>query len=171
MIIKAKKFTLRPYKKGDEESLQKSINDKNIYKYTCSIPYPYTNKIAAEWISRNIRLNRTKNKKEINFAIDVNGKIAGGIGFRNIKSHKASIGYWLGKRYWSKGIMTEALRLAADFGFKKIKLKRIYAHVFKINRASARVLEKNKFKREGLLKKYTLKDGKYIDVISYAKIK
>jgi len=31
MRIKTKKFTLRPYRKGDEESLQENINDKDIY--------------------------------------------------------------------------------------------------------------------------------------------
>lgn len=46
MIIKSKKFILRPYKKWDEKSLQKNINDKDIYRYTLRIPYPYTMKDA-----------------------------------------------------------------------------------------------------------------------------
>jgi len=41
MIIKSKRFILRDYRKGDEKSLQKNINDLDIYRYTSRIPYPY----------------------------------------------------------------------------------------------------------------------------------
>lgn len=39
------KFKLRKFKKGDEESLQRNINDKDIAKYTLEIPYPYKKKM------------------------------------------------------------------------------------------------------------------------------
>ncbi|MFH0868271.1 MAG: GNAT family protein [Candidatus Woesearchaeota archaeon] len=168
-IIKSKKFILRPYRKGDEESLIKNINDKVIYRYTCNIPYPYKQKDAKQWIARCKK--RNKKKTEINFAIDINRKVVGGAGFLNIENHKAEIGYWLGKKYWGKGIVTEAVKLVTNFGFKKLHLKRIYATVFLKNKASARVLEKNGYKREGIMRKFHLKDGKFLDAILYAKVK
>jgi len=163
--IKSKNFTLRPYKKGDEESLIKNINDKDIYKYTVRIPYPYTSKHAKQWIYH------PKNKADINFAIDIRRRVVGGIGLRNITKYKAEIGYWLGKKYWNKGIMTKALKLVTNYGFNKLKLKRIYCQVFSKNKASSRILEKIGYKREGFMRKYHLKDGKLLDSISYAKIK
>jgi len=45
---------------------------------------------------------------------------------------------------------------------------RIAAHVFDFNAASARVLEKNGFELEGLLKKGRQKDGKFLDVKLFA---
>ncbi|HLC60000.1 MAG TPA: GNAT family protein [Candidatus Nanoarchaeia archaeon] len=171
MIIKTRKFTLRPYKKGDEKSLTENINDWNVVRYTCSIAYPYSHKIARVWIEKNLRLFKTKNKKEINFAIDVGGEVIGGIGFKNMDCVKAEIGYWLGKKHWGKGIMTEAVMLMTDFGLKKLKFRRIYANVMIPNKASIKVLEKNRYRREGRLKNFYTKDGKLIDVFLYARTK
>ena len=126
MIIKTKNFTLRAIRKGDEKSLIKNINDKSIYRYTCSIPYPYTKKHAREFINSV----KKKRKDEIHLSIDVDGKIVGGIGLIKIKKHRAEIGYWLGKNYWNKGIISEAIRLVSDFGFSKLKLRRIQSLVF-----------------------------------------
>lgn len=167
--LKAKNFILRPYKKGDEKTFIRHINDKAVYRYTLRIPYPYGLKEARKWISHCKYAMKKKNKAEINFVIDINGKVVGGIGISSIKKHKAEIGYWLGKKYWSRGIMTHAVGLVTSFGFKKLKLRRIYAHIFLKNKASARVLEKNNYKKEGLMRNYYLKDGKLLDAISYAK--
>ncbi len=170
-VIKSKKFIIRPFKKGDEKSLQKNINDKAIYRYTLRIPYPYTMKIANEWIKENLKAQRKKNRDAYRFAIDINKDVAGVISLENIQKHKAEIGYWLAKKYWNKGIMTEAVKLMANFGFKKLKLERIYAPIFSKNRRSAMVLEKNGFKLEGLLRKDICKNGKFSDARLYAKLK
>ena len=48
------------------------------------------------------------------------------------------VGYWLGKKYWGKGIATEAL----EKFLKQIETRPLYAHVAKHNVGSKRVLEK-----------------------------
>ena len=169
VVIKSKRFVLRPYRKGDEKSLQNNINDRDIYKYTDRIPYPYRLVDAKNWIKKCI--NSSRKKTEFNFAIDINGQVVGGIGFDQIKGHSAEIGYWLGKKYWNQGIMGEAIKLVTNFGFRKLKLKRITAHVFHKNKASARILEKNNYKLEGILRKSHSKDGKLYDELLYAKVK
>lgn len=170
-ILKSKGFILRPYRKGDEKSIINNINDRDIYKYTLRIPYPYKPKNAKQWIAKCRKLAKKKKKTEINFAIDIKSNVIGGISLMNIENHKAEIGYWIGKKYWSRGIATEAVRLVTGFGFKKLGLRRIYAAIFIKNKSSARVLEKNNYKCEGLMKKYHQKDGRLLDVILYAKIK
>ena len=85
--------------------------------------------------------------------------------------HKAQIGYWIARKLWNKGIMTNAVRIITEFGFKKLKSKRISANVFLPNKASVRVLEKNNYKLERILRKYHLKDGKLIDALVFAKTK
>ena len=97
-IIKSKNFILRPYRKGDEKSFIKHIDDKVIYRYTLSIPYPYKTKDAKKWIVHCKNLANKKIKTEINFAIDIDGEVVGGIGLSKIKKHKAEIGYWIGKK-------------------------------------------------------------------------
>ena len=169
--LRSRKIVLRPFKKGDEESLIRNINDKEIYKRTLRIPFPYKLKDAKEWVKGCISSAKKRQKNSVNFAITINEEVIGGIGFDQIQQHKAEIGYWLAKQYWNKGIMTEAARLATKFGFDNLKLRRVSAYVFLKNNASARVLEKNGYRKEGLLRKYHLKDGKYIDAMLYAKVR
>ncbi len=167
------KFVLRKFKEGDQKSIIKNINHKEIFNNTSSIPHPYTLENANKWIKRCERNSKLDEPKSVNFAIDINGEVIGSVGFHKIdrKNKRAEIGYWLSKDYWGKGIMTKAVKQATIYGFKKMKLKRIYGYVFSHNKASARVLEKCGFKLEGKLKKHFLKNGKYIDVFMYGKIR
>jgi ribosomal-protein-alanine N-acetyltransferase len=63
---------------------------------------------------------------------------------------RAEIGYDLARQYWRQGIMTEAARVMLQFGFERMNLYRIEADVTVGNDASAALLEKLNFKREGL---------------------
>ena len=171
IVIRSKKFTLRPYKKGDEASLKRNINNKKIYRNTLIIPYPYTSKHAKEWIRKNLKEARKKQPTMLNFVIDINGEVAGAVGFHRIERHKAETGYWLAEKYWNQGIMTEAVKIAVKFGFNKLKLRRIYATTFPFNKASMHVLKKNGYNFEGVLKKYHKKDNKFLDAHLFAKVK
>ncbi len=170
-VIKTGKFVLRPHRKGDEKSLAKNINDKTITRSTLRIPYPYTLKDAEEWIKRNLKEGRKKKPAEINFVVDINGEVAGGIGLSEIKGHQAEIGFWVARKHRNKGITTLALKKVTKFGFEKIKLKRIYACVFSFNKPSMRVLKKNGYKLEGVLKKEIKKGNKLLDNHLFAKVK
>jgi len=170
VIIKSKNFILRPFKKGDEASLIKNINNKKIAKNMLLIPYPYKPKDARSWVKYNLKLNKKKKKEEINFVIDINNEVAGRIGFR-IKGHIAEIGYWLGEKYWGQGIMTAVLRKITDYGFNKLKLRRLEIGIFPFNKASARVAEKAGYKYEGRMRKRVLKDKKLMDSLLFAKVR
>ena len=171
MIIKGKNFTLKPYRKSDEKELVKNLNDKKVSKFMCTVPFPYKIKDAKKFIRESKKHLKKKSKTTINFAIEIDGKIVGGIGFRDVQDNRAEIGYWLGRKYWDKGIMTNVVKSFTEFGFKKLEFIRIQAHVFVQNKNSARVLEKNGYKLEGRLRKFQMKDSKAADCLLYAKIK
>ena len=170
-VIKSKEFILRPFRRGDEKSLAGNINNKKIYRNTAVIPYPYNLKDAKNWILKNLKESKKKNPKMINFVIDINGEVVGSVGLSDIKEFKAEIGYWLAEKYWGRGIMTKAVKLVTKFGFDKLKLKRIYAFVFPFNKASMKVLKKAGYKFEGILRKNSKKDGKFLDDYLFSKIK
>lgn len=73
------------------------------------------------------------------------------------------IGYMLDQRHNGKGYMTEAVRLAVDFGFKELKLHRIEAGVMPHNVRSMRVLEKAGFQKEGIARKNVKINGVWQD--------
>jgi len=167
--IRSKEFILRPFKKGDELSLVKNINNAKIARNTLNIIYPYDINAARGWIKLNQKLDKEKNKSRFHLAIDIRGETAGGIGLSQVNGHSAEIGYWLGENYWGCGIATKAVKLLTKHAFAKLGLRRVYAYVFPFNKASCRVLKKAGYKFEGNLRKNILKDGKPIDELLFAK--
>ena len=67
VILKSENFTLRPYRRGDEESIVENINNKQISRYMSTVPFPYKLKDAKYWVNHNLILDKSRNKKEINF--------------------------------------------------------------------------------------------------------
>ena len=108
------------------------------------------------------------------FCIEVNGRAVGGMGIhpgKDVHSHTATLGYWLGEDFWGRGIMTDAVAAFIDFCFENFPFRRVSAEVFANNPASARVLEKAGFAFEGRLKNNVVKDGELLDSMLYAKTK
>ena len=136
-----------------------------------TVPYPYRLKDAKDWMKICLERKKKKDPESISFSIVIDGEVVGGVGFNKMaKNHKAEIGYWLGRKHWGKGIMPEVVKIVTDYGFKKLKLKRICGFVYSFNLPSMRVLEKNGYKLEGILKKDIKKGGKLFDKHVYAKV-
>ena len=119
-------------------------------------------------------MTHQKMRKKKTFSLGIEFKetkeIIGMVSLMNVDydNKNAEIGYWLGKKYWGKGIMKEAIKLILDFGFKKLKLVRIYAKVMHPNITLAKLLEKSGFKYEGRMRKTILRRGKWMDDLRYS---
>lgn len=173
IMLKGHGFILRPYRKEDYISLTENANNKKLAKNLLEgFPSPYTEKDAKGWIAINLKLY----KKDIymNFVIDIDGKAVGTIGssFTRNQDFMISFGYWLGEKYWGKGIVTEAIKIYVKYIFKTFKkIQRIEARVYPWNEGSKKVLLKNSFKLEGILRKSVFKNGKIIDGYEFSKIR
>ncbi len=82
-------------------------------------------------------------------------------------SKHAELGFGLHRPFWGHGYMTEAARAAVDCGFDRLRLHRIEAEIDPRNRASARVLERLGFVKEGLLRERWIIDGQILDSAIY----
>jgi len=88
--------------------------------------------------------------KGLNFAIEHKNntndpiRLVGIIGLKDldIAKKKGNLGYWIGERYWSKGIGTESVALVINFAFSVLGLEEVWAYVYSENKASIRVLER-----------------------------
>jgi ribosomal-protein-alanine N-acetyltransferase len=67
-------------------------------------------------------------------------------------SARAEVGYVLGREHWGSGYMLEAMKAVVDFAFDQLGLRRLEAEIDPRNIASARLLERLGFAREGLLR-------------------
>lgn len=101
------------------------------------------------------------------------GAVAGSCGFNQLdrENLRAEIGYELGRQYWGRGLMLEALQAVLDHGYRQMQLNRIQALVEPPNAASRGLLSKLGFREEGLLRQYERSKGRFIDVIMYARLK
>ena len=75
----------------------------------------------------------------------------------------AALGYCLGEAAWGHGYATEAARALLRWAFETLDLNRVQAEADTRNAASARVLEKLGFVREGTLREDCVVDGDVSD--------
>ncbi len=164
---------LAAFAPGDEAALVTALNNPAIYERTLRIPYPYTESDARTWLAHLEQKTREQGRPVCWAIRDAGGRLIGGVGFDDFvagQSHRAEIGYWLAQPYWGRGLMTAVVRRACDYAVAEWGLMRVVAHVFAGNAASARVLEKCGFEREGYLRKHFRKDGRLLDVWLYARV-
>lgn len=113
--------------------------------------------------------------ESINWAITFKGenKLLGIIGFYRTKfeDFRSEIGYMLLSENHGKGIASEAVERALDYGFNEMNLHSVEAIIDPRNSASERVLQKNGFVKEGHLKEDTYFNGEFLDSVIYSKIK
>ena len=75
------------------------------------------------------------------------------------QSGETEVSYWIGKKYWGRGIATQALTLF----LKTVKLRPLFARAAKDNLASLRVLEKCGFLKIGEDKGFANARGEEVD--------
>lgn len=84
---------------------------------------------------------------------------------------RAEISYFIGeKSYWGRGYATEAVSLMTKFAFRDLKLHKLRGLVREFNVGSKKVLEKNGYILEGVLRKEERfdKNSVWEDIYSYA---
>ncbi len=98
-------------------------------------------------------------------------RLIGRINLANIVrgiSHSANLGYALAQEYNGRGYATDAVRLMLSFAFQELDLHRVGAATLLHNYGSMRVLEKNRFRREGLALRYLQINGRWQDHYLFA---
>jgi len=83
------------------------------------------------------------------------------------RAARAEIGYTLAREHWRQGYLAEALPALIDHAFGAMQLNRLEADIDPENAASARVLERLGFRREGLLRERWIVRGKPSDSAMY----
>ena len=160
---------LRKWRMSDAKDLAAVLNNKKILNnLRDGLPYPYTERDAADYIADMLSANPNK---IFAYAITIDDRAIGSIGaFRqdNIHSQTAELGYYLAEEYWGRGIMTDAIRQICSLIFETTDIMRIYAEPFSYNAASQRALEKAGFAFEGTLKHNAVKNGKVLEMSIYS---
>ena len=168
-IIETERLILRKFKLRDAPDLQRILGNKEIAKTSVSIPHPYENGMAEDWINR--QEGYFQRGLCLNFAVILKSedRYIGAIGFNEIfKQHnRAQLGYYFDQDYWGKGFGTESVRAMIHHGFSELKFHKISSDVILPNSASIHILEKVGMKHEGTFRQHIMKWGEYKDLAWY----
>ena len=160
---------LRPWREEDICALPALAGDWEVAKNLRDVfPHPYGETDAMDYI-RSVQA--APPQEALMYAIAVDGRLAGSIGIfreKDVYRKSAELGYWLGRDYWGRGIMTWSVGEICAEALAKWDIVRIFAEPFARNLGSRRVLEKNGFRLEGIKKKSVYKAGEILDSCMYA---
>lgn len=163
------RLMLRPFTLDDAPAVRELAGQWEIAETTVSIPHPYEEGVAEEWIRTH---QEAFDKGEaVNFAIALrsDGLLIGAIGMSiNWSNRLAEMGYWIGKPYWNRGYCTEAAREVLRYAFETLGLNRVQARHMTKNPASGRVMQKIGMTYEGLLRQSIFRWGKFEDAAIYS---
>ncbi|HEX7914893.1 GNAT family N-acetyltransferase [Rudaea sp.] len=164
-------ISIRKYQPGDSaaivEAVQESVATVGTWLDWCSNGYGRSD--ADAWIA-----HATAQWDEAGmFAFAVvdatSSDYLGGVGLNQIDqdNRSANLGYWVRQSYESRGVGTQAARLAVGYAFELLKLSRIEIVCAAMNRPSRRVAEKTGARFEGLQSGRLSVHGQALDAAVY----
>ena len=141
-MIETERLLLRPFTPADLDALASLNADPDVMRYIAD-GKPQSraqteirlNEVLDHWQQHGFGLFTAIEKTSGDF-----------VGFCGLKylntSSEIEVGYRLAKRFWRRGLATEAARASLRYGFETLGLDRIVAVVQPENAASCRVIEK-----------------------------
>src|ERR1700679_920195 len=106
-VITGSRLTLRPPTLDDSGALfQRVARDQEVTKYLLWTPHP---DVAATRRVITEKLNVVGDDRTWAIALRHRDDVIGLISARRSARHSVEIGYCMGKRWWGKGLMSEAL--------------------------------------------------------------
>ncbi|AVH64119.1 MULTISPECIES: GNAT family N-acetyltransferase [unclassified Nostoc] len=170
--LQTQRLVMRAFTLADAPEVQCLAGIKEIAAMTLTIPHPYQDGMAQEWIKTHQKA--FKEGKSVNLAIVLRdiGVLCGAISLQINQEHNhAELGYWIGKPYWGQGYCTEAAKEILRYGFEVLGLHRIHARHFSHNPASGQVMQKIGMVYEGCRRQHKFRWGEYVDIVDYGILK
>jgi [ribosomal protein S5]-alanine N-acetyltransferase len=162
--LQSERLRLRPFTDADGDALFALHSNARVLRYWDSPPWEdraradrflaTCRQMADEGTGARLALDRTSDDAFIGWI---------GLSRWNPDFRSAALGYCLDEPAWGHGYATEAARAVLRWAFDTLDLNRVQAEADTRNIASARVLEKVGFVREGTLREDCIVDGDVSD--------
>ena len=140
---------MRRFRPEDAQAMYANwASDDEVTKY---LTWPsHTNVDISQWVVNDWVSSYDKDDF-YQWAIEFEGQVIGSISVagKDDDVQKAHVGYCIGRNWWRKGIMSEALKAVMDYLFDEVGMNRIEACHDPNNPNSGRVMVKCGMKYEG----------------------
>lgn len=143
MIIETERLILRPFEKSDAESVFRYASDERVGPPAGWLPHK-----SIEESRRIVDIFRSKPEiyaivpKELGEAAGAIQIKLGGDTDLTERGDECEIGYWIGRPFWGRGFMPEALRAIAGRCFCELHMNAVWCGYYEGNERSRRVQEK-----------------------------
>ncbi|MFI6910185.1 GNAT family N-acetyltransferase [Nonomuraea sp. NPDC050394] len=158
------RLRLRPFTNADADALYTLHSNTHVMRYWDSPPWTeparsdrfimMCHKMAEEGTGARVAIDRACDGAYVGWC---------GLTSWNPDYRSASLGYCLSEAMWGHGYATEAAQALLRWAFDTLDLNRVQAEADTRNMASARVLEKVGFIREGTLREDCIVNGDISD--------
>jgi [ribosomal protein S5]-alanine N-acetyltransferase len=167
-ILTTDRLILRPLRAGDAGDLFAVFSDPQVVRYWSAEPWT---SVSCAQASIEHALSCYRDGSEVRFGIALadSGMLIGTVNLHHFfpQNRRCEFGYALARAYWGKGYATEALGAALEHGFRVLDLNRVEADIDPRNAASAGVLERLGFRREGFMPERWIVHGEMSDTVNY----
>jgi ribosomal-protein-alanine N-acetyltransferase len=167
--LQTERLSLREISSEDAGEIFFLRSDKRVMKYIDRDP-AQSIEDALNWIRIIVDLLQKAEAVTWAICLKTENKMIGTITLWNIQKdhHRAEVGYALHPDWQGRGIMQEALKEVLNFGFRKMKLHSVEANVNPQNKASIKLLERNRFIREAYFRENYYYNGEFLDSAIYS---
>ncbi|CAN5569287.1 GNAT family protein [soil metagenome] len=163
-MITGKLVTLRALTPEDYARMTEFKNDVEVELLGGGTPpRPQTLTMVTEFFDELV-----KNKENLGFAIEADGKFIGDIGLFHLDriSGTAEVGIGIGDRdYWGRGYGRDAMSLIVEYGFTIQNLRRIWLETHATNERAIRSYSAVGFVEEGRQRQHVWLGGRYVDIV------
>ena len=160
---------LRLYEEKDALALYRVVttNYEHLRPFLHWVTPDYSLETAKEFIVQNHLLHAAK--KSTAYGIFFRGGFAGSIGFVKLGwiSRVAEIGYWIGREFAGRGIITKSCRVLIDHAFDELEMNRVEIRCAIENTKSRAIPERLGFVQEGVLRQAVWRHTRFYDVAVY----
>ncbi len=160
--LSAPRLQLRSLGADDAAAVFQLFSDPEAMRYWSTAPWDNQQQ-ALDYLAS--AMAGYESGDQLRMALQVDGQLAGVIhlyGF-NRQNRRCEIGYMLGREFWGKGYMQEAMTALIDHAFRVLRLHRIEADIDPRNIASAKLLKGLHFVHEGHMRERWLINGEICD--------
>ena len=158
------RLLLRPMVATDNHALLAICADAPTMRYFSSAPWTALAQ-ADDSIRATRRDYRTGKALRLAITLAATGQLLGNCTLYAFhpSNRRCEMGYILNRQHWGQGYMNEALTALLDYGFGTLALHRVEADIDPRNLASARLLARLAFQREGYMRERWIVNGEVSD--------
>ncbi len=168
--LKGERISLSPLRYENIYTHFSWSNDPELNRYDSELPFIEETFGSFKKRFEHLLAHPSMNSQDFEIHAE-DGKLIGVVEISDISDHNrhCSVSLTIGDRdYWGKGYGRDAMGVLLDYCFNILKMHRVTAEAFEYNDAWKRLVEGMGFHKEGTVRDYVFREGRFWDKHLYA---